>query len=86
MKRAFAVGIAALLWGGSWYFASLTGFGAFLFLYWESEFLVIVALAVLTLVLAVGGPILGVRVGRAVWRSTPVEELPPGWGQKPQDD
>jgi len=86
MKRAFAVGLAAAVWLISWYLASLTGFGAYLFLYWESEPLVIVALAFLTLALAIGGPILGVRVGRAFWSSTPVEEPPPGWGQKPPKD
>jgi hypothetical protein len=86
MRRAFAVGIAAALWGISWYFASFTGFGAFLFWHWKWPPLVVVALAVLTLVLAVGGPILGVWIGRSVWRSTPVEELPPGWGQRPPED
>jgi hypothetical protein len=86
MRKAFAVGIAAAVWGISWYLASFTGFGAFLFVYWEWPPLVIVALAVLTLVLAVGGPIVGVRVGRSVWRSAPVEEPPPGWGQKPRED
>jgi hypothetical protein len=48
-----------------------------------------VAFAVLTVVFAVGGPVVGVWVGRRIWHSvadTPVDDLPPGWGQTPHED
>lgn len=82
-RRPLAFVIATAVWGISWILVPD------LALYALMEPGTGVAFAVLTVVLAVGGPLVGVWVGRRIWHSvpdTPVEDLPPRWGQKPHED
>ena len=82
-RRPLAFVIATAIWGISWIFVPD------LALYALMDRRMGLAFAALTIVFAVGGPLVGVWVGRRIWHSvtdTPVEDLPPGWGQQRPED
>ena len=69
----------------SWNVAAVTALFAFYVSALETETLVVIAVALITVVLAIGGPLLGIWVGRLIWRGS-LSELPPVESDREPDD